>query len=235
MAKSGVLCACGCGQQTNLITKNNTARGEKIGQPRIWVHRHKKHSEQAKRLIGKAVKQIPEMVDAEPFKINGIYCRLVPLNNGFFAIVAQYRYVEFTQDKWRVQKGHSTMYAYRTETLADGRRRAIGMHQQVVGFGCKTVDHRNGDGLHNYEPNVRPASYHQNRTNSKPHGKRRFKGSYWDKSKGQYVSKISIGPQVKHLGQFGNDELAAARAYDMAALEAFGPFARLNFPTMETA
>lgn len=40
--------------------------------------------------------------------------------------------------------------------------------------------------------------------------------------------------QQKYLGSF-DDEVAAARAYDVAASEAFGAFAYLNFPATEAA
>lgn len=95
------------------------------------------------------------------------------------------------------------------------------------------VDHANGDKLDNQRTNLRTASKRQNNHNSKkrtgtisqyrgitrhPHRD----GSKWT----AYVSKD--GKRI-YLGSFEN-EIDAARAYDTAALDAHGEFAKLNFP-----
>ena len=57
----------------------------------------------------------------------------------------------------------------------------------------------------------------------------RFKGVCWDKSKGKWQAGITINRRYIFLGRYA-DETDAARAYDAAALAAWGEFARLNFP-----
>ena len=37
---SGVLCACGCGQETTLVAKTNTAQGRRRGEPNRYIHGH---------------------------------------------------------------------------------------------------------------------------------------------------------------------------------------------------
>ena len=50
-----------------------------------------------------------------------------------------------------------------------------------------------------------------------------------DSSRGKWISSIQINGKTRHLGRF-DDEQEAARAYDVAAKELHGEFARLNFP-----
>lgn len=193
------------------------------------------HTAETRDRISASRKMKPVLEDAAPFKIEGTYCRLIPLTMGYFVIVQADQYEHLMQWKWHAQKARRTVYAARYERMPDGKRVHIDMHRQLKGFPPTNVDHRNGDGLHNFDFNLRTANDQDNCRNRRPHGERRFKGAYWDKSKGLYVAKICIDYRVKHLGQFGMDQIAAAKAYDAAAFEAFGPFAKLNFPIKEIA
>jgi hypothetical protein len=56
-----------------------------------------------------------------------------------------------------------------------------------------------------------------------------FRGVYLNKRDGCYRAKIAVRGVTIHLGDFGQDELAAARAYNAAALKHHGAqFAVLN-------
>jgi len=57
----------------------------------------------------------------------------------------------------------------------------------------------------------------------------KFKGVSWDSSKEKWVAQINKSGMHRQIGRF-RDEIAAAEAYDEAARELFGEFARLNFP-----
>jgi hypothetical protein len=64
-----------------------------------------------------------------------------------------------------------------------------------------------------------------------PHGKSsRFKGVSWDAQRGSWQAKVGINGKTTHLGRFADEE-DAARAYDAAAVAAFGAYARTNFTT----
>lgn len=59
-------------------------------------------------------------------------------------------------------------------------------------------------------------------------------GVYWDKANSKWSVQIKIGSRRLYLGRF-TDEQEAARAYDAAALEHYGPGARINFPQERAA
>lgn len=89
------------------------------------------------------------------------------------------------------------------------------------------VDHRNGDTLDNRRANLRWATRQQNLANLGPkrNCRSRYKGVSWST-----VAKMwQVQVAAKGVGYF-RDEVDAARAYDTAALEKWGEFARLNFP-----
>lgn len=54
-----------------------------------------------------------------------------------------------------------------------------------------------------------------------------YKGVIWDEQRGKWRSRIEINGKRKHLGYF-ESEVDAADAYDKAAVELFGSFAKLN-------
>ncbi len=91
------------------------------------------------------------------------------------------------------------------------------------------VDHRDGDGLNNTRGNLRTATNQQNARNAKRHrdGSSQYKGVYRDNRRGKWVAQIGLSYRSKQLGRFST-EAAAARAYNSAAIEHFGDFARLN-------
>lgn len=108
------------------------------------------------------------------------------------------------------------------------------MHTVVSGY--QRTDHKDGDGLNNTDENLRDATQSQNGANR---GKRRTGGTSIYKGvrqlpSGSWEARIKVNYEQDSIGCFP-DEQDAARAYDAAALAAWGPFAYLNFPEVRDA
>jgi len=57
----------------------------------------------------------------------------------------------------------------------------------------------------------------------------KYKGVYWCVTGGYWKANIRHKTKLKYLGRFIHEK-DAAEAYDLAAIECNGDFARLNFP-----
>jgi hypothetical protein len=95
----------------------------------------------------------------------------------------------------------------------------------------KIVDHIDANRVNNCRFNLRVCTHQENQRNvRKRRGCRsRFKGVVYDKRRRKWCAKYSFGGKHYHLGYF-DSEVEAARAYDRAAVECFGIYARVNFP-----
>lgn len=93
------------------------------------------------------------------------------------------------------------------------------------------VDHIDGNGLNNSWNNLRMATMQENSFNSKKrcNNKTNYKGVTFkpNNKKNPYKSSITYNGKQKHLGYFLTQE-EAAKAYNAAAIEYFGKFAKLN-------
>lgn len=159
----------------------------------------------------------------------------ISLNKGFVTLIDDedvglvegYKwFVKIMQNKW--------VYASAQAPMVDGKQQTILMHRLILGAKAgQVVDHINRNGLDNQRHNLRLCTNAQNSFNSTK--KRKNTTSTY---KGVYNAGVGLKPwraiighsyKRKHLGCFST-ELEAALAYDEAAKELFGAFARLNFP-----
>jgi flagellar basal body rod protein FlgC len=92
------------------------------------------------------------------------------------------------------------------------------------------TDHINSNGLDNRRQNLRICTHAENLANRKKQisNTSGYKGVSWDKSCKKWAANISICGKYKKLGRF-TDLVEAARAYDAAAKEVYGEFAKPNF------
>lgn len=128
---------------------------------------------------------------------------------------------------------NSSDYVVRGEKSETGNHRVVRLHRDIlrpkVG---QDVDHKDGNKLNNLEFNLRfctPAQNSRNRVKPRGHWSSTFKGVCWHHQSQAWRAYIVFNRKQKHLGRFASEE-AAARAYDAAAKELYGEFARTNFP-----
>jgi hypothetical protein len=127
----------------------------------------------------------------------------------------------------------------RAHVPGSGKRgKTILMHRLIMGAGRgQIVDHQDGNGLNNSRENLRLCTTAENIRNQKPHrtGKHssKLKG-VTPTGRGTWRAQIMANYKKKNLGVFPTPE-AAALAYDEAAAELHGEFARLNFPQKRTS
>jgi hypothetical protein len=148
----------------------------------------------------------------------------IPLSRGYVAIVDADVADILSAHRWSALiRPDGTAYAHRR---VNGR--AVYMHRVIA---CAPrgveVDHINGNKLDNRSENLRLATSTQNKANAGPRSGS-YKGVSFDKARGQWRARVMVGGVERFLGRFAS-ETDAARAYDVAAQEIFGEFARLNF------
>ena len=154
--------------------------------------------------------------------------KTIPLTKGKVAIVDDDMFEELSQYKWYCD---SYGYAVRTVSSRPGKPKTIWMHRVICGTpaGMET-DHINEKKLDNRRENLRRCTSAENRRNIKKptNNTSGYKGVNWLKRNRKWRAEIKVNGKKKHLGCF-DDLLAAAHAYDQAARERFGIFAKTNF------
>lgn len=160
-------------------------------------------------------------------KISARYIFFTRRNGKKFTILVDEADFGFlSQRHWNVDaKGYARCYA---------AGRYVKMHRLLLDPPPDlVVDHINGNTVDNRRQNLRACTCAENLRNAAPRvGSSRFKGVSRKKRRRQWYARIREGGKVRHLGAF-ELEADAARAYDKAAIERFGEFARLNFPLGE--
>jgi hypothetical protein len=152
----------------------------------------------------------------------------IPLPHGLFTIVdAEDAPRVTTGHKWHLDAdGYAVRGGGRAKTLNEKLHRVI-----LNAPKGSEVDHINGDKLDNRKCNLRFVTHQQNCAGAP---KRRsntsgYKGVTWEPRATAWRVYIRIDGKQVHLGHFKDLE-EAARAYDAAAVEAWGEFAHRNFP-----
>lgn len=156
----------------------------------------------------------------------------VPLTRGQVALVDEEDAPAVLAHKWYTRRVRHAFYAARSLPRVGGVRREQRLHTFLTGW--PLVDHVNGNGLDNRRANLRPATNAENMRNRRRYANNTsgFKGVTFDKAKGRWKAQIRLDGRRRYIGRYDTAE-EAARAYDAAARELHGEFARLNFPTTE--
>lgn len=155
---------------------------------------------------------------------------LVELTQGQYARIDARDVPLISSIRWTATRRRHSWYAY---TKVRGSQENFFMHWAIIGKpeDGMEVDHINSDGLDNRRSNLRMATTTQNHANMRlrSDNKSGFKGVSFDPQKGKFAARIYHLGKLHWLGRYDTAE-SAALAYDEAARNIFGEFARLNFP-----
>lgn len=158
--------------------------------------------------------------------------RSIPLTQGKVAWVDNADYADLKQFNWHAdRKRGEKIYAARNCSAGPKEY----MHRRILGLtpgDSMVADHINSNGLDNRRCNLRTCAAAQNSANTtKPHSRHehtsRFKGVSFAAASGLWRAQIGSRESHRHLGYFKSEHMAAA-AYNEAAVEMFGEFAKLN-------
>jgi hypothetical protein len=152
----------------------------------------------------------------------------IKLSQGKVALVDDGDFEWLNQWRWAAHKNGYVFYVVRV--VYTPTPKTIQIHRLITNAPKgMVVDHINGDGLDNRRENLRLCTVAENNKNRRRNSNNTsgYKGVRRDTYK--YKAAIKSENKLIHLGMFSSPE-DAARAYDKAAKEIFGKFAKLNFP-----
>lgn len=164
--------------------------------------------------------------------------RKIGLTRGLVALVDDDDYERVSSCNWQANPSYSKsgrfLGYYAVARDADGR--TIYMHREILGVQPgQLVDHADKDGLNNTRANLRPCTQSLNNANAAMKVARSGYRGVYPSTRGQrWRARIQVDGKFWSLGSFATPA-DAGRAYDEAALKAFGVFATLNFPARRAA
>ncbi len=215
-------CHCGCNTKTYISPKTDKQSYRINGEPMRYVKGHDKRI-------------TPVVEDALPFKIDGVYCRLIPLTQGQYAIVDAADYKWLMQWKWCAywdKTTHSYYAARGSSSITESDRQSpyqVYMSREVLnlkkGNNLK-ADHINHNTLDNRRNNLRTSTQIEQSRNRRitTRNTSGYKGVYYSRTNKNWVAQITIKGKTYHLGVFKTKEDAYA-VYCAAARKHFGEFA----------
>jgi hypothetical protein len=231
-----MLCRCECGTEKavaagSLRSGNTRSCGCLIGKKKATSDRLKEEAKREKAAREKAA-ETPLKRGEVPLRGKNARGRVALVDDGDWDLVMQYSW-HVTDSPPESGRKRNAYAQTALPSAGDGKHgKLIRMH--VLIMGQPYIDHANGNSLDNRRSNLRPATNGQNRANSEGYAASGFKGVYWKDRVGKYQAMIRVNGKGVSLGYFC-DPAEGARAYDDAAREAFGEFARPNFHDEPTA
>ena len=163
----------------------------------------------------------------------------IKLTQGKVALVDDEDFEKLNQYKWFVHHSGERWYALRSAStkIQNWRQvqKIIRLHRQIMNPpNNMQVDHKDGDGLNNQRSNLRICTQSQNNANSRlaKNNSIGYKGVHFYGLANKYQARITKDKINYSFGYYHHPE-DAALAYDKAAHELFGEFAKTNFINCE--
>lgn len=150
------------------------------------------------------------------------------LKNGTIILIDKEDLEKVSKYSWDINNSGYVRVSLNLKTKYTGML----LHRFIMGLTDPNIklDHIDCNKLNNQKTNLRIATMQQNarnRTKTKKLGYSKFKGVSFNKRKNKWIAAIYINYKRHHLGYF-KDEISAAKAYNKAAIQNFGEFARIN-------
>ena len=209
-------CHCECGTKTILAPYSMSGHRRVKGLPVMFLNGHQ-------------TRKRGKREQAQPFKIEGVYCRLIPLSRGLYAIVWESDYEWLMKWRWNAQWDRDVQKFYAMRSATGTRVRS--MHSFIIGAqrGSKcTADHINGHTLDNRRINLRPADAFLQAWNHRKqlNNTSGYRGVSFCKKKQKWQAYIIINRRQIHLGFFNTREEAYS-ARLATELKYYGEYARI--------
>lgn len=156
----------------------------------------------------------------------------IAITHGQVAFVDDEDFDFLMQWKWRAFFYGNHFRATRREWIS-GKDTLFYMHREILQAPVGSmVDHRDGNPLNNQRSNLRLCTNAENVRNSPKHKDNTsgYKGVSWHEKTQKWLAQIRYGDKRHYLGLF-DSAVDAAFAYDIAAVEMHGEFARTNSST----
>lgn len=150
------------------------------------------------------------------------------LPSGTTVLIDEADYPRVSARKWHTYICQGKLYV--RSQLSRGRY--VKLHRFILDAKPgEIVDHINGNRQDNRRSNLRIVTKQQSNMNRGPkaNSSSRYKGVYFHNRDRKWAAHIFVNRKCISLGYY-DDEDEAAIAYDVAAQEYHGRFARLNFP-----
>ena len=161
----------------------------------------------------------------------GVACVSMRSADGLYFIVCERDALRLSGRYIRSRKHQRSLTHYLQIRLGRGLKnsRQVRLHRFILGLESERLDHINMNGLDNRRSNLRPADHGSNCANTmiRSHNSSGYKGVRIEN--GRFMAQICTGGRNRRLGVF-RSSVDAALAYDRAAKEFHGEFARVNFP-----
>lgn len=146
----------------------------------------------------------------------------ITLTQNKFALVDDEDYIFLMQWKWRYKNGYAMTGGKKTKLIRMHRL----LLQTPQGY---DTDHVNCNKLDNRRENLRICTSAQNKMNNqiRSDNKSGYKGVSFCSNRNKWQAFICVNKKSLYLGLY-DDKKEAARAYNNAAAENYGEYARIN-------